>query len=137
MATSGPETALVKKMRDTGKAKYGTRLVTVKYHGSQFSEAGVSDLLCVLDGIFVAAEAKAPESYGGSVHRALRDGPTVKQRAFITRIEAAGGVGDAVASVEGFLALLERAEKKSRTNCLGCIEEEVLGIVCTLHHGRR
>lgn len=93
---------------------YGDRLVTIKYHGSAFGESGVSDLLCCLDGVFIACEAKAPESYpvGGkpSVERALAEGPTVKQKAFMARVREAGGVAGAAASVEGFMALLHAAE---------------------------
>lgn len=109
----GPETRLVKKMRDAGKEEYGSRLVTIKYHGSAYGEAGVSDLLCVLDGVFVAAEAKAPESYGGSVDRAERTGASLKQRAFGARVEKAGGVFGVVASVENFMALLRTAESRA------------------------
>lgn len=115
MSSTGPETRLVKKMRDAGKAEYGDRLVTVKYHGSQFGEAGVSDLLCVLDGVFIAAEVKAPESYGGSVQRAVETGATVKQHAFINRVVKAGGVGGVVADIEGFMALLVQAQVQSST----------------------
>lgn len=103
---SGPETRLVKKMRDAGKAKYGDRLVSIKYHGSAYSEAGVSDLLNVLDGVFVAVEVKAPESYGGSVERALAEGPTLKQRAFLARVAKAGGVAAVAATVEQYLIAL-------------------------------
>lgn len=110
MGKPGPETKLIKKMRDAGRDHYGTRLVTVKYHGSEFGEAGVSDLLCVLDGVFVAVEAKAPESYGGSIEKALAEGPTVKQRAFINRVREAGGVAGVAASVEGFMDLLAQVE---------------------------
>lgn len=110
MARSGPETRLVKKMRDAGHKKYGERLVTVKYHGSQFSESGVADLLCVLDGVFIACEVKAPESYGGSVDRALSEGPTIKQRAFLRRVGLAGGVWSVAATVEQFLETLDAAE---------------------------
>lgn len=113
MGKPGPETKLVKKMRDTAAAKYGARLVTVKYHGSQFGEAGVSDLLCVLDGVFVAVEVKAPESYGNSVERALRDGPTVKQIAFIRRVTEAGGVAGVAVTVEGFMDILSEAEAQA------------------------
>jgi hypothetical protein len=102
----GPETRLVKRMRDAGKAAYGSRLVTIKYHGSQFSEAGVSDLLCCLDGVFVACEVKAPESYGGSITKALAEGPTIKQRAFLDRIAVAGGIAGVAADVQGFMDLL-------------------------------
>lgn len=111
---AGPETKLVAKMRDAGAKAYGSRLVTVKYHGSPYSEAGVSDLLNVLDGVFVACEVKAPESYPvkgvPSVERALAEGPTVKQRAFVERVIAAGGIGAFVATVEQFLETLRRAE---------------------------
>lgn len=110
---SGPETALVKKMRDAGRDRYGARLVTVKYHGNEYSEAGVSDLLCCLDGVFVAAEVKHPKNYGNSVERAEAKGGTVKQQAFINRVIAAGGCGGVVASVEHFMDLLDTAEQMS------------------------
>lgn len=109
MGKPGPETRLVAKMRAAGKAAYGSRLVQIKYHGNEFGEAGVSDLLDCLDGVFVAAEVKAPESYGGSVERALAEGPTRKQRAFIARIRKSGGVAGVVATVEQYMALLAEA----------------------------
>lgn len=133
MGKAGPETRLVKKMRDAGRDKYGDRLVTIKYHGDAFSEAGVSDLLVCLDGVFIACEVKAPESYGGSVLKAESTGATMKQKAFGARIEAAGGLFDVCASVENFLSLLDRAEKKARNNCAGCVEKNFMGIDCILH----
>lgn len=113
MGKTGPETRLVKKMRDAGRADYDDRLVTIKYHGSEFGEAGVSDLLCVLDGVFIACEVKAPESYGGSVERALREGPTVKQRAFVARVLAAGGCAGFAATVEQFQEMLDHAAERA------------------------
>ena len=134
------ETRLTKKMREEASAKYGSRLIMVKYHGNQYGQSGVSDLLCVLDGMFVAAEVKAPESYpvGGrpSVARAESEGGTKLQLSFIAKVEAAGGVGDVVASVPHFLALLERAERKVRDNCGGCREAALFdsdGIQCMIH----
>lgn len=97
-------------MRKAARAKYGGRLVDIKYHGDAFAEAGVSDVLCCLDGTFVAIEVKAPESYGGNVERALEKGPTVKQRDFIHRVQAAGGVAGVAATLEGFMELLAQAE---------------------------
>lgn len=111
MARQGAETRLVAAMRKAGTARYGDRLVVVKYHGSGFSEAGVSDLLCVLDGVFVAVEVKAPESYGNNIERALTKGPTVKQMAFLDRVALAGGVAGVAATVQGYLALLRDAEQ--------------------------
>lgn len=110
MSKPGPESKLIKKMREEGHEIYGERLVTVKYHGSQFGEAGVSDLLCVLDGVFGACEVKAPESYGNNVERALAEGPTLKQRAFVKRVNAAGGYGWFAATVEQFLEGLNEME---------------------------
>lgn len=117
MSKPGPETKLVAKMRKAGREKYGARLVDIKYHGSQFGETGVSDTLHCLDGVFVAIEAKAPESYRvkgqPSVEKALRDGPTAKQRAFVDRVNEAGGVGGFAADIEGYMDLLAQAELKS------------------------
>lgn len=124
MAKPGPEAKLIKKMRDAGRDKYGERLVTIKYHGSQFGEAGVSDLLNVLDGVFVAVEVKAPESYGGSVERALADGPTLKQKAFLLRVSRAGGITSVCATVEGFLETLARAADYANSMFDGVEEAE-------------
>ena len=104
MGKPGPETKLVKKMRDAGAAKYGNRLVIVKYHGSAYSEAGVSDLLCCLDGVFVAVEVKAGTKYG----------VTLKQQAFLNRVRAAGGIDEVCNSVEEFLETLRRAAEHAR-----------------------
>ena len=76
MARQGPEARLITRMRRAGKDRYGKRLVQVKYHGSAMGEAGVHDLLGTLDGVFVSVEVKAPETYGGSVERAVEKGPT-------------------------------------------------------------
>lgn len=99
----GPETRLLNKMRAAGKEEFGTRLVTVKYHGSEYGEAGVSDLLCCLDGAFIAVEVKHPDTKHGKA------GPTLKQQAFGNRIERAGGVFAVCYSVEEFLETLREA----------------------------
>lgn len=124
MGKPGPETKLIKKMRDAGRDKYGARLVTVKYHGDMMGEAGVSDLLCVLDGVFVACEVKAPESYKvkgqPDVEKALRLGPTVKQRLFVDRVLAADGVAGFAADVEGFMVMLACAASLAQNPQWGC-----------------
>lgn len=109
MGKPGPETKLVAKMRAAGKAAYGSRLVQIKYHGNEYAQGGVSDLLDCLDGVFVACEVKAPESYGGSAERALADGPTVRQREFVRKVREAGGVAGFAATVEQYLDLLAEA----------------------------
>ena len=110
MARQGPEARRIASMKKKAAAIYGSRLVIVKQHGNEFTEAGVSDLLCCLDGVFVAAEAKAAKSYGGSEERAREKGPSVKQRLFIERVRKAGGVAAVVVTDEDFLALLREAE---------------------------
>lgn len=101
---SGPEALLIKKAREAGQKKYGSRLVIIKYHGSQFGEAGVSDLLCCLDGVFVAIEMKAPGK---------KNTTTLKQEAFMLRVRTAGGITAVCDSVEEFLETLTLAEHKA------------------------
>lgn len=115
MSKPGPEAKLIKKMREEAKEIYGERLVTVKYHGSQFGEAGVSDLLNVLDGWFIAVEVKAPESYGGDVAKAEASA-TLKQKAFLRRVEAAGGIVGVAATVERYLEILAVAAAETETD---------------------
>lgn len=97
--------------------KYGPRLKSVNQHGGRFSATGVSDRLLCLDGVFVAIEIKAPETYmvkgQPSVEKALAVGPTVKQREFVRKVNAAGGVGGFAATVEQYMDLLALAEKKA------------------------
>lgn len=107
----GPETALIKKMRAESQPVYGSRLVVWKNHGSEFAEAGLPDLTGMLDGVFIACEVKAPESYGGSVDRALLRGPTIKQRAFIARVNEGGGIGWFAATVEQWMDGLAYADQ--------------------------
>lgn len=118
--SEGPETLLVRAMRAEGKRVYQHRLVTIKYHGDMMGEAGVSDLLCVLDGVFVACEVKSPKSskhrrktIEASIQHALDNGPTLKQRVFVARVLAASGCGGFAASVEQFMDQLACAEKVS------------------------
>lgn len=109
MGKEGPETKLIKKMLAAARKKYGERQVFFKHHGGPYARAGVSDLIGTLDGVFVAVEAKAPESYGGSVERALEEGPTDKQREYVRKILDAGGVAGFAATVEAWMEFLETA----------------------------
>lgn len=112
MAKSGPETKLLNKMRDAAADAFGSSIVQIKYHGGPYSSAGVSDTLHCVDGIFVAIEVKAPESHGGSVERALANGPTVKQRAFVRKVLEAGGVAGFAATVDQYLEILDCAYQR-------------------------
>lgn len=107
MGRPGPEAQLITKMRKAAQLKYRKRLVIVKYHGNEYSEAGVSDLLCCFDGVFVAVEVKAPyEAKTGH-------GVSMKQAAFMDRVAEAGGYVAVVRSVEQFLAVFDALEAVS------------------------
>lgn len=118
MAKQGPETKLGVKMDKAGAEKYGARLKSVNQHGNMFTAQGVSDRLLCLDGVFVAIEIKAPESYRvkgqPSVEKAVAEGPTVKQRLFVDAVLEAGGVAGFAASVEQYMDLLAKAEKRAK-----------------------
>lgn len=115
MGKPGPETKLVDKMRVRAKEIYGDRLVITTYHGGPFTQAGVSDLLVCLDGKFGACEVKAPENYKvkgkPSVEKALAEGPTTKQLAYIGRVNKAGGIACAAADMDGWLMFLETLDR--------------------------
>jgi len=122
----GPETKLIKKMRDAGTAKYGSRLVVVKHHGGPYSQGGVSDLLCTLDGVFVACEVKSPEAPAHkratveeSILHALTHGPTKLQREFVADVLRAGGTAGFAATVEHFMVMLACAASLHAPNGWG------------------
>lgn len=100
------ESELVAKMRKAAVAEYGSRIMVVKYHGSQFSQAGVSDLLVCLDGLFAAVEVKDPRSHNDNADRA-RDAATPKQLKFIEDVQFAGGSAAVCVTVEEFMEFLE------------------------------
>lgn len=132
LMAEGPETLLTRAMRKEAKERYGHRLVTIKYHGDMMGEAGVSDLLWVLDGVFGATEVKSPKSskykratIEASIKCALDKGPTLKQRVFVARVIQASGCGGFAASIEQFM------------DQLACAERVATGLhVCTGHHLR-
>jgi hypothetical protein len=116
----GPETLLVRQMRKDGRDEYGHRLVTIKYHGDAMAEAGVSDILAVLDGVFIACEVKSPKSskykratLEASIKCALDKGPTLKQRQFVKRVLDASGCAGFAATREQFMEQLACAERVS------------------------
>lgn len=125
------ETRLTEQMTKDGYAVYGhERIVIVKYHGNEYSRGGVSDLLICLDGAFGACEVKAPESYGGSVERALDSGPSVRQQAFIRKVLDANGVAWVAATREQFLDGLAEMDRRNRERCIYCNDYSTDPEVC-------
>lgn len=101
---------MVDRAMAAAKKAYGERLVMVRYPKGPFMQAGVSDLLCCLDGVFIAAEAKAPDedTYNGkNTH-----GVTVKQEAFLNRVGRAGGIFAVFRSEAEFLEILDAAAQQ-------------------------
>lgn len=117
------ETQLTTHMIKDAKALYGERIVIVKYHGNEYSRAGVSDLIGCLDGAFFACEVKAPESYGNSVERALQDGPTTLQKAFIGHVLTANGYGWVAVTRQQFLDGLAALDASNREWCVLCDDD--------------
>jgi len=74
------EAAYARKLRAAIKEEFGAGVVVVKAHGGPRQEAGISDLLLCVGGIFVAIELKQ--------HRGK---PTPLQAEFLRRVAIAGG----------------------------------------------
>jgi hypothetical protein len=110
MSSRGPETRLTLKCKKSGLSIYRERLVLIKYHGDNMTESGVSDFIGTIDGTFLAIEMKAPNNYKTrgvpDPIKACKRGPTTKQRAFLMRVRAAGGIWAVCASEEQFLETL-------------------------------
>lgn len=68
---------------------------TVKIHGDQYQPSGVPDLLCCVEGRFVAFEVKRPG-----------EEPTPLQLYTIGEIRQAGGIAEVVESLEDCLRVL-------------------------------
>lgn len=114
MAKEKPEARLIRLSRAESKTKYGKRIREFKHHGSAFSEAGVSDVIGVLDGVFFACEFKAPETYGNNAERALREGPTLNQKTYIQEVIHAGGIGWFASTTEHWMLGLEAVELQAQ-----------------------
>jgi hypothetical protein len=79
--------------------------VWIKYHGSQYSQSGVSDLLICHRGRFVAIELKQPGKYTPSA-----TGMNEQQTKFVNDVEVAGGVSGCADSYIEVQAILDRAD---------------------------
>lgn len=83
-----PETVIVRKIRAALLQRWPGAWIT-KIHGGPMQQAGIPDLLCCIEGRFVALEVKVPGEYH----------PTSRlQLHHLGRIDAAGGVAYVVKS---------------------------------------
>ena len=68
-----------------------------KEHGGMYGTAGLPDIICCIDGRFLAFEVKTPGSK-----------PTKLQDAMLKRIRAAGGISHVVYGVDDVKAIISK-----------------------------
>lgn len=98
MATN-PETKLTRKIVDALKAE---GVWCFKKHGNQFGSSGVPDLICCVDGRFLAIEVK----HGTRVATKL-------QEVVIEQINKRGGVAGVARNVDEAVALVRQARARA------------------------
>ena len=77
-----------------------------KEHGGPYGTSGIPDIICCYKGRFLGLEAKLP---GGKL--------TALQRRALDKINAAGGIGRRVESVDDVKAVIAQADReRSREN---------------------
>ncbi len=74
-----------------------------KEHGGPYGTSGIPDIICCYKGRFLGLEAKLP---GGKL--------TALQRRALDRINAAGGIGRRVESVDDVKAVIAQADLERR-----------------------
>ncbi len=97
MSRTGPETRLQRRIQKALVAEFGPSLWVFKVHGGMYQQAGVPDLLCCLNGYFIALEVKHPDQ---------SHPVTQLQQAQLDLLQGAGAVTAVVESVEEALAVL-------------------------------
>lgn len=103
---SGPETNLVRSIRTRIKREW-PRSLTWKMHGSVYMEAGIPDIVCCVEGRFIALEVKAPKAGEGYLHAYERT--SREQRYQIGRVRAADGAACTVVSPEDAVEAIRQA----------------------------
>ena len=79
-----------------------------KAHGNEFMMAGLPDIICCADGLFVGLETKKPEA------RNKEDAHVRNQKRVQAKIRAAGGCSQPVTSVEEAIEVVELALRRRR-----------------------
>ena len=87
-------------------ASLGSDVFFWKEHGGPYGTSGIPDIICCYKGRFLGLEAKLP---GGKL--------TALQRRALEKINAAGGIGRRVESVDDVKAVIAQADReRSREN---------------------
>jgi hypothetical protein len=105
------EAALVTDIWRSIIGKY-PKAYLIKIHGGMYQEAGIPDLLLVVDGLLVGIEAKNPRAGESEVSAVSRT--TLRQRIHIRRIIEAGGMSGVATSVDSALHLIQLAKLKQK-----------------------
>ena len=74
-----------------------------KHHGSSYSSAGISDIICCAEGRYVAIEVKQPDK----LHTLTRI-----QEFHLKEVSSAGGIAGVATSVEEALEIVEEGLKE-------------------------
>jgi hypothetical protein len=99
---NGPETRLRKRMVKKLQEKYPNGLFT-KIHVSVFANAGIPDLICCVEGLYIGIEIKVPGRKASP-----------NQEFYMSRIRRAGGSAGVATTVEEILQIVDEALKKGR-----------------------
>ena len=85
-------------------ASLGSDLFFWKEHGGPYGTSGIPDIICCYKGRFLGLEVKLP---GGRL--------TALQKRALDRINAAGGIGRRVESVDDVIAIITQANLERRS----------------------
>ena len=83
-------------------ASLGSDVLFWKEHGGPYGTSGIPDIICCYKGRFLGLEAKLP---GGKL--------TALQRRALDKINAAGGIGRRVESVDDVKAVIAQADAEA------------------------
>jgi hypothetical protein len=86
MARRGPESVIVNRIKVAIIHRWPTAVV-IKIHGGAYQQAGLPDLICCIEGKFVAIEVKTLAAYRRDDHSM-----TPLQKRTLGLVERAGGV---------------------------------------------
>ena len=84
----------------------------IKVHGGMYQEAGIPDLLLVIDGLLIGIEVKHPKASESREH--ALDRTTLRQRIHLRRIIEAGGMAGVAVDVDSAMHLVQLAQLKQR-----------------------
>jgi hypothetical protein len=105
--TAGPETRLVRRIRDRLRILLGEEMWECKLAGGPYQKIGLPDLIVVYGGRLLALEVKCPQPGETAVH--ARGRVTDQQAKCLADLHRAGAYADVVISVEE----AERAARKA------------------------